>query len=301
MWMPGIVGRDNDGNPIGSVDVSSSVLNLGFAYKIIPSFSLGLGMKYFQDKLASYTTSGFGFDAGLLVNTFLPGLSAGVAVQNFGGKINYDTEDQRIPLTFRGGLVYNLYVPNMKFSLDVVKSVDTEYRLNFGIEYIFRNQFSLRIGNKFTTYEALTPSFSAGFNFKKQYYLDYTFVNYTDLGGIHRLGFSFHFNRKANKPRSYSSYDPSKPVNVVPPADVHVEIAGEELQVSWGRVAGVQYNVYAKHSTKTEWVKLNKSPLYNNSMKFKKPATSGIYYFRVTSQFGGKESTNSKEVYLHVN
>jgi hypothetical protein len=42
MWMPGIEGRDNQGQPIGSIDVTSSVFNLGFAYKIVPSFSLGL-------------------------------------------------------------------------------------------------------------------------------------------------------------------------------------------------------------------------------------------------------------------
>jgi hypothetical protein len=300
MWMPGIEGRDNQNQPIGSIDVTSSVFNLGFAYKIFPAFSLGLGMKYFQDKLASYTTSGFGFDAGLMVKTFLSGLSAGLAVQNFGGKVKYDSEDQKIPLTFRGGLVYRLYMPNIQFALDVVKSVDLDYRINFGIEYVFKNQFSLRFGNKFSTYETFTPSFSAGFNFKQQYYLDYSFVNYTELGGIHRLGFAYHFNVKSTKSKSLSYYDSSKPVNLVPPANVGVKISGRELNVSWDRVAGVQYNVYAKHSTQNKWIKLNKTPLYNNSMKFKKPGASGDYYFRVSSIFGGKESTYSKEVHINV-
>ncbi len=301
MWMPGIEGRDNQGQPTELIDVSSSVFNLGFAYKIIPALSLGLGIKYFQDKLASYTTSGFGFDAGLIVKTFVAGLSAGLAVQNFGGKINYDSEDQKIPLTFRGGLVYKLYMPNIQFALDVVKSVDTDYMINMGIEYVFRNQFSLRVGNKFTTYETFTPSFSTGFNFKQQYYIDYTFVNYSELGGIHRLGFSFHFNRRSTKKRSMGYYDSSKPVNLVPPANVGVKISGSELHISWDRVAGVQYNVYAKHSTQDKWIKLNKTPLYNNSMKFKKPEANGIFYFRISSIFGEKESTYSKEVNIHVN
>jgi hypothetical protein len=258
-------------------------------------------MKYFQDKLASYTTSGFGFDAGLMLKTFVTGLSVGIAGQNFGGKIKYDSDDQKIPLTFRGGLVYKLHLPSISFALDIVKSVDTDYLLNFGIEYVFRNQFSLRIGNKFTTYESFSPSFSAGFNFKQKYYVDYTFVNYADLGGIHRLGFSFHFNRKSSKTKSLGYYDSSKPVSLVPPNNINAKISGNELHVTWERIADVQYNVYAKHSTKIEWVKLNKSPLYNNSMKFKKPKTSGIYYFRVTSEFGGKESNNSKEVNIYVN
>jgi hypothetical protein len=300
MWMPGIEARDNSGQSLGSIDVTSSVINLGVAYKIIPSLSLGLGAKYFQDKLANYSTSGFGFDAGLMLKTFVKGLSAGLAVQNFGGKINYDTEDQKIPLTYRGGLVYKLYNPDIKFAMDVVKSVDTNYRLNFGIEYVFKGQFSLRVGNIFSANETFTPSLSAGFNFKSQYYLDYTFVNYQDLGGIHRLGFSFHFNRRSSKSRSLGYYDSSKPVILVPPLNVKVNISGNELDVSWDRVAGVQYNVYAKHSSKDKWIKLNKSLLYNNSMTFKKPEASGVFYFRVSSVYAGKESTYSKEVNVNV-
>jgi len=300
MWMPGIEGRDNQGQPIGSIDVTSSVFNVGFAYKIIPAVSLGLGIKYFHDKLANYTTSGFGFDAGLMVKTIITGLSAGLAVQNFGGKIKYDKDDQKIPLTFRGGLLYNLYMPSIRFALDVVKSIDTDYMLNFGVEYVFQNQFSLRIGNRFTTYETLTPSFGAGFNFNQKYYLDYTFVNYADLGGTHRLGFSFHFNQKSTNTKSYSSYDSSKPTVLIPPTNVTAKISGNELNISWDRVAGVQYNVYARHSSQTNWKKLNDSPLYNNSMKFKSPIASGVYYFRVSSIFGGKESNFSKEVNIYV-
>ena len=301
MWMPGIEARDNSGQQVGTIDVTGSIFSVGFAYKIIPALSIGIGSKFFQDKLGGYSTSGFGFDAGLIVNNFIGGLSAGVAVQNFGGKINYDSEDHKIPLTYRGGLLYKLHNPDIKFALDVVKSVDTDYRMNFGVEYIFSNQFSLRVGNVFTEQQSLTPSFSAGFNFKKQYYLDYTFVNYVDLGGIHRLGFSYHFNRKPTYRRSFSYYDTSKPVQLIPPADLSVKISGDELNISWDRVAGVQYNVYAKHSTKEKWIKINKSLLYNNSMKFKKPAALGIYYFRVSSVFGGKESNFSKEVNIHVN
>jgi hypothetical protein len=300
MWMPGIEGRDNQGQTTGSIDVTSSVAYLGFAYKIIPAFSLGIGVKYFQDKLASYTTSGFGYDAGLMVKTSLRGLSAGFAVQNFGGKIKYDSEDQKIPLTFRGGLVYKLYMPEIQFALDVVKSVDTDYRIHFGIEYVFRNQFALRVGNKFTKSEKFTPSFSAGFNLRQQYYIDYSFVNYSDLGAVHRLGFSYHFNHISTTKRSFGSYDYSKPVILKPPPNVMVDVSGNELRISWDRVSGVQYNVYARYSTQDTWRQLNKKPLYNNSMKFKKPEMKGIYYFRVGSVFGGKESPYSKEVNIHV-
>ena len=89
-------------------------------------------------------------------------------------------------------------------------------------------------------------------------------------------------------------------MSLVPPLNLGVKVTGNELNISWDRVSGVQYNVYARHSSKDKWIKLNKSALYNNSMKFKKPAAQGIYYFRVSSLFAGKESTYSKEVTIHV-
>jgi len=300
MWMPGIEGRDNQGQPIGSIDVTSSVINLGIGFKIIPSIGIGIGVKYFQDKLATYSTTGFGFDAGIMFKTLISGLSAGLAVQNFGGNVTYDNEEQKIPLTYRGGLVYQLYNPSIQFAVDAVKSIDTDFMVNFGIEYVFQNQFSLRMGNRFNSQETFTPSFSAGFNFKQQFYIDYTFVNYAELGGSHRLGFSYHFNRRSRVARSTGYYDSSKPVSLVAPLNVSVKVSGEELKVNWDRVAGVRYNVYARHSSKNQWVKLNKSPLYNNSMKFKKPAALGIYYFRVSSVYAEKESSYSKEASIHV-
>jgi hypothetical protein len=235
-----------------------------------------------------------------MFKTFVSGLSAGLAVQNFGGNITYDSEEQKIPLTYRGGLLYQLYNPSIRFAVDAVKSIDTDYMVNFGIEYVFQNQFSLRVGNRFNSQETFTPSFSAGFNFERQFYLDYTFVNYAELGGSHRLGFSYHFNGRSRVTRSTAYYDSSKPVNLVAPLNVAVNVSGDELKVKWDRVAGVRYNVYARHSSKEQWVKLNKSPLYNNSMKFKKPAALGIYYFRVSSVYSEKESPYSKEVNIHV-
>ncbi len=49
-----------------------------------------------------------------------------------------------------------------------------------------------------------------------------------------------------------------------------------------------------------KWIKLNKTPLYNNAMKFKRPKAAGTFSFRVASVYNGKESTYSKEVNIHV-
>jgi hypothetical protein len=300
MWMPGIEGKNSLGQSIGSIDVSSSVANLGVSYNLHPALSMGLGVKYFQDKLASYSASGVGFDLGFLLKTFISGLSTGLSVQNIGGGISYDKEKQKIPLTIRGGLAYKIYSSNILISLDVVKSIDTDVNVHFGAEYILLNQFSISIGNRFSQTELFTPAFGAGFHFNQQYHLYYTFANYENLGGIHRMGFSFYFKSAAKTKKPRQLYSPGTPVVLIPPPNLSVEISGEELHLAWNRVAGVQYNVYAKHSSQEKWSKLNKSTLYNNSMQFKKPLLSGTYFFRVSSVYNGKESSYSKEVNINV-
>ncbi len=296
MWMPGLEGKDNFGRSLGSFDVTSSVANLGFSYKFNVAFSMGVAVKYFQDKLGDYSATGVGFDAGFYLRTAISGLSAGLVVQNLGGEVTYDQVPQKIPLTYRGGLAYKLYSANTIFSLDVVKSIDTDYNINFGAEYMFQKQFSLRIGNRFSQQQAFTPSFGVGFHIQQQYNFFYAFSNYTDLGGSHRLGFTFNFNRPKVRVRTNLTYDSSQPVSLVPPVNLNVNISDQKLNISWDRVSGVQYNVYARHSSSQKWVKLNDSPLYNNSLQFKTPLALGTYHFRVNSVYKGKESSYSKEV-----
>jgi hypothetical protein len=300
MWMPGIEGLDETGLPGPTVNVSSSVVILGLSYRINYAISFGVAAKYFQDKLADYATSGASFDFGLYMKTAVPGLSLGIAAQNLGGEIKYDVQSQKIPLTYRGGLAYKFRSTDVLFSIDAVKAHDTDIFMNLGVEYVFRKQFSLRIGNKSYGSELFSPSFGAGFHIKETYHLQYTFVNYSDLGTTHRLGFSFHFNRPSTIRTSRLQYDTSQPVQLVPPENLTVQVDDAQLHVSWDRVTGVQYNVYAKHSSQDKWIKLNKKPLYNNSMNFKKPVTLGRYNFRVSSQYQSKESGYSKEKSIDI-
>jgi hypothetical protein len=114
------------------------------------------------------------------------------------------------------------------------------------------------------------------------------------------MGFSFHFNKPAPKRRTVLMYDSSQPVKLQPPEEVNVKIEEEELAISWTRVPGARYNVYAKHSSQQSWTKLNKTELYNNKMNFKKPIILGQYVFKITSVYQGKESTFSKEAKIDI-
>ena len=77
----------------------------------------------------------------LYLRTAIPGLSAGIVVHNMGGDVTYDQVPQKIPMVYRGGIAYRLHSAHSLFTLDVVKSLDTDYNLNFGAEYIFQKHF----------------------------------------------------------------------------------------------------------------------------------------------------------------
>ena len=108
-----IGGRDENGQPTGSINVSSSIISTGVSYKFHPIFRVGLGIKYFLDKLADVSVSGVGFDLGLFFKPAVSGFTAGLSVQNLGGKVEYEVEKQEIPLVFRGGIAYSFYFPDI--------------------------------------------------------------------------------------------------------------------------------------------------------------------------------------------
>jgi hypothetical protein len=298
--MPAIQGKDYLGQDTETLNVSSSIIHFGISYKIISGINFGLATKYFLDKLASYSASGFAFDAGMYFRTLISGLSIGLAVQNLGGNIKYYQVAQKIPLTYRAGLAYKVYAMDLSIVADMVKSLDTDYGINVGAEYVFQNQFSLRMGNKYFFNGTFTPSFGAGFHLKNQYHLYYTFATFSDLGSTHRLGFAFHFDTPGTKRWKRRLQKPAVHLELRPPSYVYASMKGNQLIISWGYVKGATYNVYARHSSKKEWKKLNKTPLKFNTLKFKKPTAKGQIYFRVTSVMNNKESIYSKEANLNV-
>jgi hypothetical protein len=299
LYMPGIEGKDLYGRPTGEFTVSSSIFNLGFSYKFHPGVFGGIGIKYFNDKLADYSASGLALDLGGYFDTSVPGLSAGFAVQNFGGEIQYDQEKQKIPLTYRVGVAYDIYQYHLLLCMDLVKSSDTGGGVNFGLEYTIFDIIYLRLGNKFSSVKPFEPAFGTGFKIQDKYFFNYTLYHHSELGMTHRIGFTFKLpeRRKNYFPSAYPSLEQEV---LRPPSNLSVRINEDRLLLSWYSVAGAQYNVYARYAEGGGWKKLNENPLIATAMSFKKPIITGEYHFRVSSIIDGKESTFSEEVKIDV-
>ena len=302
MWMPDIQGMDASGNPTWPFQVNNSIITIGTGYKLTSVISVGFNLKYFQENLSSYSSSGLATSVGVLLRNFYDTFSAAVTIDNLGGEIKYDRNSQRLPKTYRWGFAYKIGFPDLWLALDAVKSIDTPLNFNLGVEYEYWHQFAIRAGNKFVAGELFNPAFGVGINIQQKYYINYTFINYPDLGGTHRIGFSFHFSTPTGRFGTVTASQLPKEIKVaIPPSAVTAEIKGEELIIRWDEVRGASYNVYARHTpSNTDWTRLNKNPLSLTEIRYKKPTVSGKYFFRVSSIINNKESSYSNVVTLDV-
>jgi hypothetical protein len=299
MWMPGLEAKDIDGRDLGLFHVNTSIVNVGCAYKFHSSFFGGIGIKYFQDNPHSdISASGLALDAGFYLHSAIPGLTAGIAVQNFGGDIQYIQEKQQIPLTYRLGVAYKIYDYNLTILTDAVKARDTDFFFNLGFEYVLKEIITLRLGNKFIRGKLFTPSYGLGFTLNN-YQVNYTLFYHNMLGFTHRVGFTFNFSIPA-RVKIPSKYLSQPGTQLIPPRNFKVKVKANELVLSWDRIAGARYNVYAKYAEGGDWKKINDDPISGTELKFKKPIIKGEYIFRVSSFINGKESYYSKEVKINV-
>lgn len=294
--MPEIQGKDAFGLPTSKIDVSSNIIHLGLGYKIHPSLFLGVGLKYFQDNLDTFSASGVALDAGFYMNTVVSGLSVGASVQNIGGSIQYDTQKEKIPFTIRAGISYRMGTTGFRASVDGVKTLDSDVAIATSLEYTLMRILSLRFGNQLRRDRDFTPGFGAGINIKNKYVVDYTYSEFESLGETHRVGLTFRFDIGLRKARRTSPGQVYKVTRSQAPKNVSTEINDDKLIIRWSKVYAAVYNVYVKSAADAPWKKVNKTLLRDNFLETKKPKTSKAFYVCVTSIVNKMESDFSQEV-----
>lgn len=297
MYMPEIPRIiDANGTQNGSINVSSTIIDLATGYHLFRGFYIGGGFKYFQDNLAGNTAHGFAFDAGLYSTTFLKGLSFGASVQNIGAKIKYIQSSFKIPFTYRAGFAYDIGTLPFQIDLDAVKSVDSDINFNLGVEYSFNHTFFLLVGNHFRKDSYFTPAFGVGFKYDNRYSLYYSFSDPSEIGFSHRIGIKFEFGFSSPSQKYFSS--PGNHVHSAPKG-LSAKISNGNIFIHWLSLPNTLYNVYAKNAD-NKWIKITKDPVHDNYLLLKNPKEGKAYTFCVTAINDNIESSYSKEVVLYV-
>ncbi|HAM38551.1 MAG TPA: hypothetical protein DCP53_04045 [Elusimicrobia bacterium] len=199
-----IVFEDEEEN-IQTLDFQKDYLyTLGFARKAAKDFSLGINLKLYSSTMRElYFAESYCLDVGAIYDTPLKGLSVGAVLQNLGSPIQYTEEQYPLPNTARFGATYKLMLNTKRLegnvftiSADVVKSSDSVFRQNFGVECGIKDMLFFRAGYKMG-YDNEDYSFGVGLRWYG-FQADYGAIM-RDLLAMNPISFSWRKTEKKEK------------------------------------------------------------------------------------------------------
>lgn len=166
-------------------------------------FSLGASVKQIGEKLADRESTAYTFDAGVLA--VLPGrFHIGASALNVGGSQKFESEEYDLPTVMRAGIAKDFHTVNdimvFKTAADVVKYSDYGSYACVGFETDVMRVFQLRLG--YRSRKDIGSPISGGFGMNFDGFtekesaihgirLDYSYLDYGNLGATHRIGLQF--------------------------------------------------------------------------------------------------------------
>ncbi len=301
----------------GSFQVYDMVAQVGLSYRISWAISLGVTGKFLQERLDQVSAQSFAFDLGILYRAPIDFLSIGFAVQNLGPQIQYESSKEKLPLTYRIGMAYQLPYNAVTLSVDGVKSLAEDWKIYPGIEFDFMNTFSFRTGYQISQNSAGEYTVGLGLNWRSNYSFNYVFSPYGMLGNTHRAELIFRFGSPGgsrnhsrerevisalnnSSPATTSSSINQKDESVRPPLVVRAFQKGNKIVVEWTKVGTVdiRYNLYVEIPGKNRALKINKTLLKENRFVFTPEARELKAFFYVTAVKSNTESARSAAAFV---
>ncbi len=180
---------------IGNFQSQSFALVLSYSKMLTDRFSFGISLKYVNEKIYIYSAENVLFDGGVLYYTGLGNLRIGAAIQNFGTDAKFINDPFKMPSILKLGIATELigdFQSDYRLTtiIEAIHPNDGDEKLNSGLEFSWKNIFTLRGGYKFF-YDEETYSFGIGINAEPVFPVsfDFSLSNYGRLGNILRLTF----------------------------------------------------------------------------------------------------------------
>lgn len=178
--------------------VKEYALSLSYARSLTDHFSVGVTAKMIDQLYEDLRATGWAFDVGTTYDTGFRGFRISMMISNFGPDMTFITEEHPLPINFKFGGSINVLESELHratFALEGSHPSDNLEKYSGGIEYTFKDMFSLRMGQKF---QIDAGGFSAGAGVLLpvndwRIRLDYGYFDFGELDSVHRftMGFSF--------------------------------------------------------------------------------------------------------------
>lgn len=138
--------------PTQTFTAKDYALSFSYARSLTDRFNIGVTLKVIDELYDTERATGWAADVGTLYDTGFKGFKIGMMISNFGPDMKFISEAYPLPIDFRFGGVFDLWqTENNKavFAIEGAHPNDNMEKFNAGIEYWFKDRFSLRIGDHF--------------------------------------------------------------------------------------------------------------------------------------------------------
>lgn len=206
---------DSLGDPIKEESSNDLGFILNYAIdlkKTIPIENLyggiGINLKVIRGALCSYETEAIAVDAGTILSlSSIDNFYLGVALKNFGSKLEFLSESFNLPQCFAVGLAYKEdYFYNFKVVLDYNNQLFSDDFFSIGASFEPIYFLNLRAGLKLTEDSfALDARFGFSVCFQNLN-IDYAYVPQNNLGGTHSITLSCALGRFISEKVAYDYY-----------------------------------------------------------------------------------------------
>jgi outer membrane protein OmpA-like peptidoglycan-associated protein len=191
--------------PVASGSVNANGFNgrVGYGFPLAENFYVGASAGYLEQTFGMTSQGAFNGDAGLLWRNITPGVSAGLAVQNFGQQLDGYSLGTNIDfsLAYKSPVFSQLH----SFNVDVDTNIPTDggaVAWDLGAEYWLAHVLALRAGYQVS--DDLISSGLSGLTFGaglawKQLEFDYAFTDNGDLGNSNLFSLTYCFEGDKEK------------------------------------------------------------------------------------------------------
>jgi len=199
-------GNGVDGYPNESVQGTGQTFNwtdmavsVAYGRYLTDRFSLGFSVKYIREEVHELTASGWAADVGTNYDTGYRGFKLAMAITNFGPDMTFIDKPSPLPINFRFGGSFNVVegVDHLiTLAAEGTHPSDNLEKYNAGVEYIFKERFSLRAGSRFN-YDSDGVTAGGGmrlpFGEDGELRIDYAYQDFGILTEVHRFTISMAF------------------------------------------------------------------------------------------------------------
>lgn len=174
-------------------------LSVSYGRYLTDRFSIGFTVKYIGEFTHDYSASGWSADVGTNYDTGFRGFKIAMAITNFGPDMKMVEKAYPLPINFRFGSTINVINGEdhiLTFALEGSHPSDNLEKYNSGLEYVFKDRFSLRVGTRFNYDE---DGITAGGGIRvplgeeQEVRFDYAYQDFGVLTEVHRFTMAIAF------------------------------------------------------------------------------------------------------------